>query len=256
MAKGRKDSLYFTFGDNDSVEMGLRVRNFPNIPVAETRGKAVEIPGRDGDLWLADHSFKPVSIKIEFEVSQYGDFDAITAWLTGSGKLSLSVLEGYYWRARVVKGFDFASGIFVSGYYRTTVEFVCQPFRYESGDPAMEPITSAGLFNGKGTWTAKPIITVNGSGNVNLMVNGASVLMTGIDGYITLDCDAMMAYKGDTNLSPNVTIMSDDGAWPTLVPGSNMINWSVNAEDTGSTDAEVAASSVTSVVIQPNWRWR
>lgn len=256
MAKGRKNDLWISFKGVKSTDIGVRVTQIPAIQIAEERGKAVEIPGRDGQLWLSDNSYKAISLRIELEVSSTTNLSEVTAWLSGSGNLILSTLADYYWKARIVKGFDVVSGIFLHGNYRTTVEFICQPFRYQVGDPIMEPITSATIFNGMGTAVAKPIITVNGSGNINLMINRASVLITGIDEYITLDCDAMMAYKGDVNMSPNITIMSEDDEWPALTPGSNEINWSTAAENTGSTAAEEANSYVTNVIIQPNWRWR
>lgn len=247
MSTGRKNGLGFTFAGTTSASMGLRVTKLPDVQIAEERGEAVEIPGRDGELWLSDNSFKPVTHRIEFEIGSSANINAITAWLSGSGNLIISTFPNHYWKARIIKGFDLKSGIYVSGYYRTTVEFSCSPFRYQVGDPTLSPITSAQTFTGSGTWTAKPIITVNGSGSMNLLVNGATVLLDDISPSITLDCDAMMAFKGNVNASPQVTILSDDDEWPTLVPGTNMINWS---------NVSGVSGSITSVVIQPNWRWR
>lgn len=254
---GRSNSLWFSFKGTTSAAMGLRVTRLPDVQIAEARGKSVEIPGRDGDLWLPDHSYKSVILRIEFEIGSGNsvDVNAVNAWLTGYGNLVLSSFPAHYWKGRVIRGFDLVSGVYLSGNYRTTVEFRCEPCRYMLNEP-VKTLTEVEVFTGDGTTTARPIITVYGSGNINLMVNRASVLLVGVDGYITLDCDAMMAFKGEENKSPSVTIMSEDDGWPTLVPGVNEINWSVTAEDTGSTDAEVQTSEVTSVVVQPNWRWR
>ena len=70
--------------------------------------------------------------------------------------------------------------------------------------------------------------------------------------HITIDCDAMMAYKDGVNVSPQITIMpdaDDDDEWPMLYPGEgeNRVNWSSVPGESG---------SISSVVIQPNWRWR
>ena len=243
----RQDNLWFSFNGTSSADMGLRVLALPDVQIAEARGRAVEIPGRDGALWLSDDSFKPVTHRIAFEIGGDADIDAVAAWLSGGGKLVLSSFPDYYWRARIIKGFDLQSGIYAGGNCRTEVAFSCEPFRYQVGDPSLPAITAARAFSGGGTWPAKPVITVHGSGSMNLLVNGATVLLDDIAPSITLDCDAMMAFKGNVNASPQVTILSDDGAWPTLVPGINTVSWSSVAG---------AAGSITSVVITPNWRWR
>ena len=258
MAKGRKNSLWFAFNDITSTDMGLRVTWLPDVQIAEARGKAVEIPGRDGDLWLADNSFKPVTMRIEFEIGSTANTNAITAWLTGSGSLILSNFSDYYWKARIVKPFNLNNGIFLAGHFRTTVEFVCQPFRYLLDEDEVTITVPADpdehrfddhFFDGLGTWTAKPIITVTGSGTFNVIVNGLTILFDDVDEYITLDCDAMMAYKGSTNESSKVTILSDEDEWPLLHPGTaaNRVNWSLVTGETG---------DITQIVFQPNWRWR
>ena len=243
MAKGRKNALWFEFAGVESADMGVRLVDAPVIQVAEERGEQVEIPGRDGALWIPDESFKPIDISVVIEVDRDAEFDEIMQWLCGSGELILSTMEDYYYKARVVKGFDLTPGVYLRGNYQTTIEFSCQPFRYQVGNPIMKPITSIGQFKGRGTWFSRPVITVNGSGDITLIINGVSAVLDDVSEYITLDCDAMMAFKGDTNVSPSVTLLSDGDEWPRLKPAGkiNQISWTGN---------------VTSVVIQPNWRWR
>ena len=239
MARG--DAAWFSFKGIESTDMGVWVARLPDIPLAEARGKAVEIPGRDGALWQDDGAFRDIALRVDIEVDWDAELDEITAWLTGAGDLTLSTLEDYRYEARVVKGFDLKRGVYARGWYRATVEFSCKPFRYQLGRPLMTPITQPGSFRGRGTWFARPVITVYGSGDVNLLLNGDAVLLDGVDGHITLDCEAMMAFRDGVNVSPQVTILSDDDAWPRLNPGDNQINWT---------------GSVSRVVIQPNWRWR
>lgn len=237
----RSDAAWIAFKGISSSDMGVRVAKLPDVPVAGERGKAVEIPGRDGVLWLPDDSFEAIEMKVELELTDTADISGLTAWLTGSGELVLSDMPEYGYRARVAKGFDLERGMYAAGRKKAVVHFTCAPFRYQAGSPEMEPITAAGLFAGNGNWPALPAITVYGSGDINLMVNDATVLMTGVDGHITLDCEAMMAFKDGVNASTQVTLMSDDDLWPRLDPASNRISWS---------------GSVSSVVIEPRWRWR
>lgn len=237
----RSDALWFSFAGVESPDMGVRVTRLTDIPVAEARGRAVEIPGRDGTLWLDDGAFRDITIRIDIELGRDAEPEAVAAWLTGRGDLILSTLEEYRYEARIVKGFELKRGVYARGLYRATVEFACKPFRYLAGRPLMRPITAPGSFAGQGTWPARPVITVYGSGDINLLVNDATVLLDDVDGHITLDCDAMMAFRDGVNVSPQATILSDDDGWPRLNPGRNRISWT---------------GSVARVVIQPNWRWR
>ena len=237
----RENALWFAFDGTRSDDMGLRVARLPDIPAAEARGESVEIPGRDGALWLPDHTFRPVTMRVTFEAGGATDIEAATAWLTGEGRLVLSTFPEHYWRARVVRGFQWEPGIHPGGGWQGSVEFSCQPFRYRLGDPSMDPITEPGTFMGDGTWPARPVVTVYGSGSITLMLNDASVLLEDVDDHVTLDCDAMMAFRDDENVSPTVTLLSDGDEWPTLEPGLNLINWT---------------GSVLRVEIRPNWRWR
>ena len=237
----RSDAAWISFKGIRSSDMGVRVAKLPDVPVAGERGKAVEIPGRDGVLWLSDDSFEAVEMKIELELTDGADISNLATWLTGSGELNLSDMPEYGYRARVAKGFGFERGVFTAGKRKATIHFICEPFRYQAGSPEMDPITAAGLFPGDGNLPALPAITVYGSGDINLMVNDASVLMRSVSGHITLDCEAMMAFRDGVNASTQVTLMSDDDLWPRLDPASNRISWS---------------GSVSRVVIEPRWRWR
>ena len=237
----RSDAAWIAFRGVRSDAMGVRVARLPDVPVAEERGKSVEIPGRDGALWLSDDSFREVTMKAALELKPGADLSAVAKWLTGDGELVLSDMPEYGFRARVVKGFDIERGVYAMGIRRATVHFACAPFRYQAGSPAMAPITAAGLFEGDGNWPALPAITVYGSGDINLMVNDATVLLSDVNGHITLDCEAMMAFRDGVNASPRATILSDDDQWPRLLPEGNRISWS---------------GSVSQVVIEPRWRWR
>ena len=237
----RSDALWIAFKGIKTSDMGVRVTRLPDVPVAEARGQAVEIPGRDGTLWIGDDSFNDIEMKVEMEFRSEADVSAVAAWLTGEGELVLSDMADYGFRARVVRGFDLERGVFAMGTRRAAVWFRCQPFRYQAGSPVMDPMTQPGVFEGRGTWWTAPAITVYGSGDIDLMVNDATVLLKDVDDHICLDCEAMMAFRDGENASPQVTLMSDDDLWPRLLPGENSVSWS---------------GAVQRVVIEPRWRWR
>ena len=237
----RSEANWISFAGVESGDVGARVTRLPDIPTAAARGQAVEIPGRDGALWLSDDAFREVALTVELELGTDADEGRASAWLTGEGELILSDRDDWCWRARVSREVEWKRGVYAGGVRRGAVTFACQPFRYQAGSPAMAPITQPKVFSGRGNWPAKPVITVYGAGDIHLMINDATVLLTGVEDSITLDCEAMMAFRGGENASGRVTMLSEDDRWPALSPGKNRISWTGDVEK---------------VVLRPNWRMR
>lgn len=76
----------------------------------------------------------------------------------------------------------------------------------------------------RGNTYARPVITVYGSGDIELMVNGEKLfdIALGNDKYITIDSVQMNAYKGDTLKNRSVT---GDYSNLLLRYGNNTISW-------------------------------
>lgn len=260
--KGRKDALWFSFKGVRSDAMGVHVRVLPDIPVAEERGEEVEIPGRDGVLWVSDDSLKEVELTAVIDVESAASLNSIAAWLSGYGELVLSSLSSYCYHARISSGFTFEQGVYAYGRHRAEVTFIANPYKFEIGNPALPDMHAPTEVAGQGTVYSRPIITIYGNGDVNLAVNDCELLIEDMVDYITIDCDAMMAYKDDENWSPQITLfsMGDVDEWPSLRPEgqNNWIDWYDETPGQGSTeDVEVVTrNNVTKVVVQPNWRWR
>lgn len=76
----------------------------------------------------------------------------------------------------------------------------------------------------RGNTKARPIITLYGSGTINLSINGmqAFVINLGNAEYMTIDAVAMNAYQGELLLNRNVT-----GSYDNLIlnVGTNTISW-------------------------------
>ena len=152
------------------------------------------------------------------------------------GKICFANRPGGFYYGRVINQIPFEKILRGNPHREFTVNFRCKPFWYEE---AVQPITltSSGTFiNNPGNVFSEPVITVYGSGFITLMVGVTITELENISGSITLDTPLMEAYSG-------VASMNDcmGGEFPTLLSGDNAISWSGN---------------VTSVVIQPNWRFR
>lgn len=118
-----------------------------------------------------------------------------------------------------------------------TVTFNCKPYRYKKDGLLETSVTSgSSLFNPE-AFSAKPLITLTGSGDFTLTLqNGGynrSWQFKGIESGITCDSEQMNFYFGTQLLNDKVT--GED--FPLLPPGETVL--------TVSGDAEIA--------VQPRW---
>ena len=239
----RDENLWLSFRGVRSDAAGARVLRLPAPPAAAARGAKVVVPGRDGALWQADGGSEGLELKARLKLNAGSDRESVAAWLSGAGPLVLSFRPTRYYRARIVREVEFRRDDFGPGSWTVEVTFDCQPFQYLLDEAAVE-LAAPGVFPGQGTAAARPAITVYGSGEITLMVNDCTVLLTDVADAITVDCELMMGLKDGANQSPKITLLGggDDG-WPELQPGgeSNAVSWTGGA---------------TRVSIQPRWRWR
>lgn len=218
-----------------SVEYGLEVRKHPPITQAEVNHEKIEIPGRDGFLTVTDGTRKGISIPVEFlfyGVDVVSNARAIKQWLTGEGHLIFSDEPDKYYKASVFSTFDIQTAIERFGEF--VVIFDCQPFAY-AVDNNVTALTAPGSIFNPGTVDSEPIITVYGSGDITLTINGENIYLYNVTDYVTIDSVLMDCYK-DTQLMNN----NMNGDFPQLTPGTNNVSWSGN---------------VTKIEIIPNWRW-
>lgn len=250
---GRENGLWISFRGVTSEDAGARVLRVDEPAGASPRGGALDIPGRDGSLWLEDGGSGTVEAAVRLRLLPGTDRTAVAEWLSGAGDLVLGDSPAYRWQARVAGGVRFRRDEYGPGSVTAEATFTCFPFRFLVDEAALE-FTQAAVFDGQGSVASRPVITVYGSGDINLMVNDCTVLLEDVDDHITLDCEAMMAFKDGENVSSQVTLLSDvtDDEWPKLNPEGqvNAVNWS---DDEGDGDT---AANVTRVVIRPRWRFR
>lgn len=85
---------------------------------------------------------------------------------------------------------------------------------------------SFSIFN-RGNTVAKPVMTIYGSGTINLSLNGAQIFVINLADaeYITIDSAQMNAYQGDILMNRSVAGDYDDLV---LQMGTNVISWTGN----------------------------
>ncbi len=219
---------------SDDIQ-GLLICELPPISKPKMRTSSTEIDGRDGDI-VEYLGYKSYDKTISIGLTRNYDLDAIMNFFTGNGKLILSNEPDKYYNAQIVDSIDYNKLI---NFKTAKVKFHVQPYKYLVFEPSfvleIKDETSLKVAN-KGFEVSKPIITLYGTGTIQLLVNGLEVCSVNIeDEYITIDSEQEEAYFGSTLKNRQMT-----GDFPKLNSGINIISW---------------VGNLTKIEVQPKSRW-
>lgn len=212
-------------GTSSQTIAGLLIQNLPPISKPKQRVEIEEIDGRDGDIitYLGYGAYDK-----EFEIGLYGSFDIdeIISYFNSEGTVIFSNEPDKYYNYQIIEQIDFDKLI----RYRTaTVKMHMQPFKYSAEDNQKVFSDTGGAtsisIRNVGNIYSRPIITITGSGSIDLYLNGVQLFSINMGNYtsITIDTNNMNAYNGSTLLNRNVTGSYDNFK---LNVGSNTISWS------------------------------
>ena len=218
---------YIILNGKDSRYLdGFIVQALPPISKPKIRTQVEEIEGRDGDIVTPlGYSAYDKTLKIGL----YGNYriDDIISYFDSSGVVTFSNEVDKFYRYQIIEQIDFERLV----RFRTaTVKFHVQPFKYSRVETKKvfpidrADVTSVGVRN-SGNTIARPIITIEGEGNVSLSLNGknAFAIAFGEDRSITIDTEKMEAYNGNVLKNRHVAGDYDNFA---LNVGLNTISWS------------------------------
>lgn len=213
-------------GINSNTLTGLLISKLPPITKPKQRTQTEEIDGRDGDI-VTTLGYGAYDKTID--IGLYGEYDLedIMTYFNSKGTVTFSNEEDKYYNYQIVDQIDFDRLI----RFRTAkVKMHVQPFKYS----AVESIRTFNItnqqqitINNSGNYTAKPLISITGSGTINLSVNGYEVLVIELGETattITIDTANMEAYNQNTSQLMNRSVTGDyDNLY--LNAGNNTISW-------------------------------
>jgi len=233
--------LSFNFNGKDSyLDFGIFITKRPTIPSPKRRVSYIDIPGRHSRLRYDEGTFEDITIAVECTVKDRENLllklDNIKSWLFGAGEddLIFSFQPDKKYIAQVVNAIDFEQVFKYAS--RFPILFNCRPFKYAALNNILTITESGSFITNPGSIESKPVITVYGTGNINLTVNSAEIELTDVNNKIILNCEIEDCYDDEfNNLNSKMT-----GEFPTLIPGSNSIQWTGDVEK---------------IEILPNWRW-
>lgn len=227
-------SAYFEYKGISSLDMHLRIRNEISFPSPEADIEFVEIMGRDGELAVDNDRLRGIDFSIPVTLSLPEDKTIeevatdISNWLKndiGWFPLQFSGSPEYEYIAMCYEQFDVAETL--KTYGKSVITFRLKPYKRLRGDKPIELVDGQVLTN-PSKRASKPLIYIEGSGDVALKRNGTDwLVLTSVDGDITVDSESMSVFKGVT---PHFSKMKSHlkPLFPILASGKNEITWTGN----------------------------
>lgn len=220
-----------------SSEAPVVVEHPPGRIIPKRKMEVVEVPGRNGDVIISQDAFESVEQTYEVHIPS-GVPDLALAirgvidWLCYPGYNRLEdSYEPEVYRIAYYEG-DHEIENILNRAGKAEITFMCKPERWLKIGEVPIVMTAAGSLVNPTNRTAKPLITVQGSGAGVLTVGSNTTTLTDCNG-IVLDCDYEDAYRNSVNMNSTVT-----GDFPTFAAGVNNITWS---------------GGITGLTIVPRW---
>lgn len=208
----------FSFKGVSSTSFNVIVNSLPPISKPPMRVEETEIDGVDGIIF-EDLGYESYEKKIKITITE-NNIDELISWLNGEGHLVLSNEPDKYYKAKVIEQIDFERLI---KYEPVEITFRVQPFKYKEELKIFNITTekSVNVYN-TGNTISKPIITITGTGNIEVNLNGNHQFTLDMteDNVIILDSEKQDAYYGITLKNRKM-----NGEFIELNPGKNEISW-------------------------------
>ena len=218
---------YIIWNNKDSRDIKeLIISELPPITKPNMRVKETVIDGVDGSL-IEELGYESYDKTVSIGLKVGADVDKVIEFFTGNGTVVFSNEPNKYYIARIIKGIDYSR---LLRFRVAKVTFRVQPFKYsrvEAPREASSDRTSMVVEN-LGNHTSKPLITIKGTGTVELTVNDTVVCnytFPSGENTVLLDSEKQDAYWDNVLKNRNMI-----GEFPVFEKGNNIIAWSGEVE--------------------------
>lgn len=234
---------FLMFNSISSEDLGIKIVSRPQIPIPEREVELIKIEGRSGSLSEDLGTYKDITITVEFNFIDRKNINdkirKIAYWINNvnDNKLFFSDDLEYFYNVLKVNSGDIVRELSIKGSFN--LNFICSPFKYlneeneESGIIIERPMN---ILSPSLSCDSQPILTIYGSGDITLTINGTDILLKSIDESIVINSEIQEAYS---NTFENLNYKMY-GRFPILKNGENIISWIGN---------------VNKIEIIPNWRY-
>lgn len=215
-----------------SASLGVRVTGPVDIPVARRVVDDIEVTGRAGTL--SRHlGWEDVTISLPLAVvGGIAGYHQVVVALEAARTIELTSQPGVYRRIKHVRVEPLRREL--ASWRLFEAEVCCQPFTYLTSGLQIQTLTASGTITNPGLLDAAPVITVHGTGRLELKINGTTHVLNAPSGRLTVDADRLATHVSGKTQTDGLT-----GPFPTLKPGVNRIT---------------LGAGISRVEIQGNWR--
>lgn len=225
-------------GKKSTYVQGLLIQSLPPITKPKIRTEREEIDGRDGDI-VTKLGYEAYDREVLIGLYGNYDIDEVIRYFNSEGVATFSNEPYKYYRYQILDEIELEKLI---RFRQATVTLHVQPFKFSTVEPMMEYNTSGVQYievQNTGNYKSKPIITIYGSGTINLSLNDTQVFVInmGNEGHITINVEEQEATKG--NILKNRLIIGNYDNFMFNI-GVNKISWT---------------GSVTKIEIENYSRW-
>lgn len=183
-------------GVNSNTITGLLISKLPPISKPLMRTQIEEIDGRDGDI-ITELGYSAYDKEVEIGLRGNFNVNQVIAYFATEGQVIFSNEPDKYYRYKIIDQVDYEK---LLRFRTATVTFHVQPYKYSATETVVSATSFPATVTNSGNTISKPKITIYGSNNITISVNG-NLLFTiamGDIGNITIDADALEAYSGGT----------------------------------------------------------
>ena len=215
---------YFVVINNqNSLELtGLYISKLPAISKPLIRTSSEEIDGRDGDI-VTKLGYSAYDKELEIGLFGSYDINEIINFFNQDGIVTFSNEPDKYYKFQILENIDFEE---LQRFKTAVVKFHCQPFKFSTVEES-RTFNSSFFITNNGNIYSKPIITITGSGTINLSLNDESVLVINLDvngETIEFDLEKLEAYNPSTKVLSNRKVTGNyENLY--LKVGKNEISW-------------------------------
>ena len=215
-------------GKKSTLINGLIITSLPPITKPKIRYRAEEIDGVDGDT-INKLGYGAYDKTIEIGLSYNYDVDEVIEYFNTEGQIIFSNEPDKFYNFTTLNQIDFEK---LLRFKKASITIHVQPFKYSNVESTKSfTFTSASqniTVRNNGNIYSKPILTIFGSGTINLSLNGTEVfIINNLTGSIVLNTNTQNAYDPDNGDFLNRYVTGDFKNLY-LKTGVNVISWTGN----------------------------
>ena len=209
-------------GKDSRYIKGLLIQELPPITKPLMRTSILQIDGRDGDV-ITKLGYSAYNKKMKIGLFGDYDIDDIITFFNSSGTVTFSNEPEKYYVYDILNAIDYERLL----RFRTAdITYHVQPFKYSNIEKmkVFSNPTSAITVRNNGNYVSKPVIHIEGSGIINLSLNGVQLFKIDLStsNAITIDTERLEAYNDDVFM--NRYVVGDYDKF-VLKVGANSVSW-------------------------------